>query len=242
MDHITNIMGGNGQLPPSAYQPTPPAPVPQSSQQSPLLVSDPLPPSSETAQPLAPINPLSSTEEEPTAALDIAAVKSMIFKIKDELDVLLRHLDGHGPHGAAFGQQFVEPLNGNETIIEGVFNGLKMVGADGNEYDVAENYASKSKLVEGDMMKLTITDSGKFIYKQIGPIDRKHIRGVITQDQAGQWYVNAEGRNYKVLNAAISYHKGVSGDEATVIVPQDGHSDWAAVEHVIHMGTQTLAS
>lgn len=55
-------------------------------------------------------------------------------------------------------------------IIEGVFDGQNMVGSDGKTYPVPANYASKSKLVQGDILKLTIADDGIFLYKQIGPI------------------------------------------------------------------------
>ena len=47
-------------------------------------------------------------------------------------------------------------------VIEGVFDGQKFVGPDGKEYPVPANYASKSKLVEGDILKLTIADDGSF--------------------------------------------------------------------------------
>ena len=51
-------------------------------------------------------------------------------------------------------------------IIEGVFDGYQMIGPDGTKYSVPANYSSKSKLVEGDLLKLTIeghTGSLKFI-------------------------------------------------------------------------------
>src|SRR5262245_39908864 len=60
-------------------------------------------------------------------------------------------------------------------IIEGVFDGQNMMGPDGKQYPVPANYASKSKLVEGDVLKLTIADDGSFIYKQIGPIERRKV-------------------------------------------------------------------
>ncbi|MEJ0073033.1 MAG: hypothetical protein WDN27_03050 [Candidatus Saccharibacteria bacterium] len=41
------------------------------------------------------------------------------------------------------------------------------------------NYASKSKLVQGDILKLTIADDGAFLYKQIGPIARKQVVGAL---------------------------------------------------------------
>lgn len=68
--------------------------------------------------------------------------------------------------------QIVTPVNSREDvtgkIIEGVFDGQTMVGPDGKNYPVPANYASKSKLVEGDILKLTIASDGGFIYKQIG--------------------------------------------------------------------------
>ena len=64
-------------------------------------------------------------------------------------------------------------------VIEGVFDGQTMVGPDGKSYPVPANYASKSKLIEGDILKLTIADDGSFIYKQIGPVARRQIIGTL---------------------------------------------------------------
>ena len=58
----------------------------------------------------------------------------------------------------------VEKYPSAEEIIEGVFNGFQMIGPDGQEYQIPENYASKSKLVEGDLLKFTITQQGRFLY------------------------------------------------------------------------------
>ena len=84
------------------------------------------------------------------------------------------------------------------VIIEGVFDGQNMVGPDGKLYSVPANYASKSKLVEGDMMKLTISPDGSFIYKQVGPVERDRIVGVLNKDdQTEELRVLARGTNYK---------------------------------------------
>ena len=56
-----------------------------------------------------------------------------------------------------------------ERVIEGVFDGQNMQGNDGEEYPIPPNYASKSKLVEGDVLKLTIETEGSLMYKQISP-------------------------------------------------------------------------
>ena len=121
-------------------------------------------------------------------------------------------------------------------IIEGVFDGQNMVGPDKKQYPVPANYASKSKLVEGDVLKLTIADDGSFIYKQIGPIERKKMLGVLLVDEKGDFKVLAEGKPYKVLLASLTYFKAEAGDEVTIVVPQGQETDWAAVENVIKKG------
>lgn len=121
---------------------------------------------------------------------------------------------------------------GSERIIIGTFNGEHMQGEDGREYPVPPNYASKSKLIEGDQLKLTIQADGRFVYKQIGPIERKHIIGkVIRKDN--QYYVRVDGKPYKVLLASITYFKVKPGDEVTLVVPQAGESAWGAIENVV---------
>jgi len=115
-------------------------------------------------------------------------------------------------------------------IVEGVFDGQKMAGPDGKEYPVPANYASKSKLVEGDILKLTIADDGSFIYKQIGPIDRTQVIGTLVQHD-GAYYVEANGREYRILLASVTYFRINVGDQVTIIVPTENQeATWAAVE------------
>lgn len=117
-------------------------------------------------------------------------------------------------------------------IIEGVFNGQDMIGPDKKNYPVPANYASKSKLVPGDVLKLTILDDGSFIYKQIGPTERKTVVGILTQED-GQFKVMAEAKAYKVLLASVTYFRAEVGDRVTLIVPANEESDWAAIENVL---------
>ncbi len=119
-------------------------------------------------------------------------------------------------------------------VVEGVFDGQNMVGPDGKQYSIPSNYASKSKLIEGDTLKLTITQDGSFIYKQIGPIDRQRMVGVLTKDEAtGDFSVLAGGKAYKVLLASVTYFKGDPGDETVILVPKNGESTWSAVENIV---------
>jgi len=117
-------------------------------------------------------------------------------------------------------------------IVEGVFDGQSMLDKDGRNYPVPANYASKSKLVTGDVLKLTITDEGRFLYKQIGPVERRYVVGPLTYDN-GQYKVITQEKTYKVLTASVTYFKGEIGDEITLIVPQQGESEWGAVEAIL---------
>lgn len=122
------------------------------------------------------------------------------------------------------------PVSGR--VIEGAFDGQNMVDSNGQTYPVPANYASKSKLVEGDGMKLTITDEGKFIYKQIAPIERRTTKGVLIQED-GQYKVLAEGKAYRVLLASVTFYRAEVGDQVTILLPSPGEANWAAVEAVI---------
>ena len=115
-------------------------------------------------------------------------------------------------------------------VIEGVFDGQSMMGPDGKNYPVTANYASKSKLIEGDILKLTIADDGSFIYKQIGPVARRQIIGTLVQHD-GAYYVEAGGREYRVLLASVTYFKARVGDQVSIVIPEDNReAEWAAVE------------
>jgi len=126
-----------------------------------------------------------------------------------------------------------EDSDSGGRVIEGVFDGENMIGPDGKQYSVPANYASKSKLVEGDILKLTITPNGTFVYKQIGPIERRRVVGTLEQTPNGNYMVNSDGKKWQVLVASVTYFKGEAGDEAVILVPKRGESRWAAVENVV---------
>ncbi|MGD0284735.1 MAG: hypothetical protein ABSB12_04045 [Candidatus Saccharimonadales bacterium] len=115
-------------------------------------------------------------------------------------------------------------------VIEGVFDGQNMVGSDGKTYPVPANYASKSKLVQGDILKLTIADDGAFLYKQIGPVPRKQVVGALKLEN-GHYFVEAGGKDYRVLLASVTYFKAKPGDQVSVNVPEnETNAEWAALE------------
>ena len=126
-----------------------------------------------------------------------------------------------------------EKQNDKGRIIEGVFDGENMIGPDGKAYSIPANYASKSKLLEGDILKLTITSTGTFVYKQIGPIDRIRVVGNLEQGDGGNFIVVSDNKKWKVLTASVTYYKGQDGDEVIILVPKAGDSQWAAVENIV---------
>lgn len=152
------------------------------------------------------------------AETNLAAAKELLMSIVGDDGEIVSSANNHG--NAEVGGK----------VIEGIFNGQAMEGPDGKTYPVPANYASKSKLVEGDIMKLTITDDGGFVYKQIGPITRKQIIGTLVQHD-GAYYVEAMGREYRILLASVTYFRINIGDQVTIIVPEDNEdATWAAVE------------
>jgi len=148
------------------------------------------------------------------AEVNLAAAKELLISLVGE-EPIIRTGDAEDVSG---------------KVIEGVFDGLGMVGPDGKSYPVPANYASKSKLIEGDILKLSIADDGGFIYKQIGPVARRQLIGTLNQHD-GTYFVEAGGREYRVLLASVTYFKAKTGDQVSIIVPEDNReAEWAAIE------------
>lgn len=175
----------------------------------------------------------------------IAHIKQILGNIKDNYerlnDILSIYSGNENLSRIEIGQlsdsNFLENKDDDEKeagkIVEGVFDGENMVGPDGKVYSVPSNYASKSKLVEGDILKLTITGEGTFVYKQIGPIDRKRVVGNLERTSDGNFYVVLDNRKWRILSASVTYFKGSEGDEVVLLVPKIGDSQWGAVENII---------
>ena len=159
----------------------------------------------------------------------IKRLRSLISEAETNLAAakeLLISLVGEDPTVTASARE-----NVSGKVLEGVFDGQNMVGSDGKTYPVPANYASKSKLVQGDILKLTIGDDGAFLYKQIGPIPRKQLVGVLVQKE-GHYFVEINGdRDYRVLLASVTYFKAKPGDQISINVPEDdADAQWAAIE------------
>lgn len=226
--------------------------------------------------------PLAPSQGAPGRQESLQAIRRKLLELDEQLRSILTLLDREltsvpalavASMGAAIGQEqrvamtrprTLDPLPSTlqreENVtrsIEGVFDGQNMVGPDGKQYSVPSNYSSKSKLVEGDILKLRITERGAFVYKQIGPIARERRVGVLERDDLTGDYVvivpNEDGdrvdvqravvercdlpvceyRRFRILRASVTYYRGEAGDEVVLLVPKDAPSTWAAVENII---------
>jgi len=187
-----------------------------------------------------------------TTMLDNAC--AMLAQVKHALDEFSHSAHASTPSLASYSPSTAQPTLSTETpapefhhtaessynpldrIVEGVFNGSSMVGLDGKIYQVPPNYASKSKLVEGDRLKLIIRPNGMFVYKQISPVTRDRLVGILERDETGHGFcVRVAQRVYNILLASVTYYHGEVGDEVVLLVPPGGNSRWAAVENIIRV-------
>lgn len=122
----------------------------------------------------------------------------------------------------------------NAEVVEGKFDGYFMIGADQKKYPVPLNYSSKTKLVPGDLLKLKIMDDGKFIYKLIQPIERKHIRAVLSQTDDHKFVaITDDAKSYFLNQAAVTFFKGKPGDELYILINDKEDMSFAAIEAII---------
>lgn len=79
-------------------------------------------------------------------------------------------------------------------------------------------------------MKLTITNEGKFLYKQIGPVERKSVIGTLTHHD-DKYFVEIAGKEYQILYASVTYFHLHEGSQVSVTIPANNDdATWAAVE------------
>lgn len=145
----------------------------------------------------------------------------------------------HAPSTAAVTPTAPTGAAAGERVIYGRFNGEHMEGEDGQLYPVPANYASKSKLVEGDRLKLTIEPDGAFVYKQVGPVERRRVLGTFGTDETGAFVVEAEGKPYRILLASVTFYRLERGDQVTILLPTEGEAHWGAVENAMKTAPTT---
>ncbi len=138
----------------------------------------------------------------------------------------------------------VEPAAGDKDKVSdvestvpigevGTFDGEFVFMANGKKYQVPPNYASKSKLVHGDQLKLlAVGDRNDF--KLVKQVEREELTGILTKKDF-IWTVAVNTFDFKVMSASVRYYGGDIGDKATILVPkgyEQTKPEWAALIHI----------
>jgi hypothetical protein len=126
----------------------------------------------------------------------------------------------------------------NEEILNdylGEFNGEAMVSQNGSIFPVPPNYASKSGLVEGDVLRMIIKNDGDFVFKQIKMMDRKSLIGTVEFEGTDAYVATDEGR-FKIIHASITFMKAQEGDKAIIMVPKYSEATFGSLKAIIKKG------
>jgi hypothetical protein len=114
---------------------------------------------------------------------------------------------------------------------EGTFDGQYLVAPDGRKTEVPGNYAAKSRLVCGDVLKV-FADNGKQVFKQIDKVERKKIEGILTKKE-GKWFILADTGSYKILDVAAEFNLAQLNDKVSAFIPASNlNSAFAALDKV----------
>lgn len=116
--------------------------------------------------------------------------------------------------------------------VNGKYDGLNMITADGKKIEVPVNYAAKSLLVYGDELK-RIEEDGKHAFKIIKKVDRKKIEGVLSKKD-GKYVVLSDVGTFNLHKSAVEFRNIKQGEWVQAFIPESGPAnDFAAIDKVI---------
>jgi hypothetical protein len=181
-------------------------------------------------------------EQQGQSSVDQDRVLRLIDTIENDLRALRQLVNGTMPNRVDHALRVASaPVgfmqHGEDAGIDGTFDGERMLDAEGKVYQVPPNYASKSKLVEGDPLKLYITGDGKYVYKQLGPVERTTTPGTLRLE-GNHYVVDADdGNTYNVLTACVTYYMSLYGLEpggrVMAMIPAGQPARWAVIDNIL---------
>jgi len=156
----------------------------------------------------------------------------------------LAKFDPNNPESLQWHQEEINKAMWNESlksykdedaeVVEWVFDWYFMIWKDQKKYPVPLNYSSKTKLVPGDVLKLKIMSDGKFIYKLINPIERRHMRALLSKTDENKFIsVTDDWKTFFLNQAAVTFFKGKPWDELYIVTNKDEDGWFAAIEAII---------
>lgn len=125
--------------------------------------------------------------------------------------------------------------------IDGTFDGNNLIAEDGEKYEVPGNYAAKSRLVFGDVLKRVEVD-GKVLFKLVDKVRRKKVEGILSKKE-GSWYFLSDSGSYRISDVAAEFNKAEINDEAVAIIPEENLSaPYAALDRILKEKVESLVS
>ncbi len=162
--------------------------------------------------------------------------KENINQIKKLIESTRRNLEKIESMVGRLGDSVDKPDYSDVPGVMGYFDGINLVGEDGNSYEVPANYAAKSRLVYGDKLKL-IEQEGNKLFKQIEKVERKKCEGVLNKKE-GKWYVITDSGSYRISDTAAEFNKVEVSDKAVVYIPAQNTN--AALDKVFNKEPKPL--
>ncbi len=121
-------------------------------------------------------------------------------------------------------------FDSNTKIIEGVFKGDYLLGDDGERYEVAANYASKSKIIEGSRLRGTIMPDGRIKYTITEKAQYELKLGKVVTNEKHETLIQIDDYQAKVLWESITFFRLEEGDDAYIRVPKGQKAEFAVID------------
>jgi len=169
-------------------------------------------------------------------------IKKSIKRAKDNItaaESYLSEIEGQSTDGISSEQVIAKDIvsDVDENSYVGVFDGEGMTTGEGQRFPVPANYASKSKLVQFDKLKLSIKPDGAYVYKILEEVPRRIVVGDLILD-GNQYKILTDDGAYKILYASVTFMRAnfdtEVGDKISVLIPAEGDDpEWCAYDNVL---------
>ncbi len=102
--------------------------------------------------------------------------------------------------------------------LVGKYDGRFMVTAAGKKYPVPDNYSAKTRLIYGDLLKMTEGPTGRQ-FKLVEKLSRVEVETQLAVKD-GQFEALGKDGSYRLLQSAVKYWGGEEGDKTKVLLPE----------------------
>jgi hypothetical protein len=109
------------------------------------------------------------------------------------------------------------------------YNGDSIIDDQGVIYPINKNYASKSRLIDGDVLIMRTDSQGGIYYKLSKPVPRKTVIADIKETN-GQYIAIYNNKSYKILTAASNFYELYNNCQAMIVISITEDNKWCAID------------